>query len=277
MQVRSTIVAAFMSCILCVVGLPVGAANGSATATLLKLLGYDAFVESFAIALGESNKQLELGDDRLALAWELAARETFPSDKMLEEIVSAVAVGLDADHVKAATVFLSSELGMLVTRMEVEAQRPDQSDRVDAEGAAILADLIERDAPRLDAYTRVIEALGAIDSQLAAAMNLNYAIYAGMFQSGSLPYHLSEGEILELVTSQQDMLRSHIHDKIYTMFAYTYRDLSDAELSQYIDFLTSKAGSAVYGAIQLATQEVLSKRARRFGNRLMELQNVQEL
>lgn len=266
-----------MSCVFFTLGFSASAANGNATETLLKLLGYDVFVESFSETLRSTNNQIAGSDTRLAVAWELAASETFPANQMMDEIVSAMDGTLDSDHVVEATEFLSSELGVLVTNMEIEAQRPDESDRVDAQGETILAELIEKKAPRLDAYTDMIDALGAIDNEVAAAMNLNYAIYAGMSQSGKLPYQLSEAEILELVVSQQDMLRAHIRDKIYTMFAYTYRDLSDDQLSDYIGFLTSKAGTAVYGAIHVATEGVLSTRAQRFGNRLMELQNVQEL
>jgi len=221
-----------MSCVFFTLGFSASAANGNATETLLKLLGYDVFVESFSETLRSTNNQIAGSDTRLAVAWELAASETFPANQMMDEIVSAMDGTLDSDHVVEATEFLSSELGVLVTNMEIEAQRPDESDRVDAQGE----------------------------------MNLNYAIYAGMSQSGKLPYQLSEAEILELVVSQQDMLRAHIRDKIYTMFAYTYRDLSDDQLSDYIGFLTSKAGTAVYGAIHVATEGVLSTRAQRFGN-----------
>jgi len=178
-----------MSCVFFTLGFSASAANGNATETLLKLLGYDVFVESFSETLRSTNNQIAGSDTRLAVAWELAASETFPANQMMDEIVSAMDGTLDS----------------------------------------ILAELIEKKAPRLDAYTDMIDALGAIDNEVAAAMNLNYAIYAGMSQSGKLPYQLSEAEILELVVSQQDMLRAHIRDKIYTMFAYTYRDLSLSE------------------------------------------------
>lgn len=277
MQVRR-----YFAGLIVVLGLVLQAGSGNAssrdaTEELLGLLGYDVFVEGVSDALRNTDNAITGDDAGLSVAWDLAAMETFPPHKMMAEIVSAMDGQLDAGDIEAATAFLTSDLGRLVTQMEVDAQRPGQSEIVDTEGAARLAELIASDDARLDAYTRMIEALGAIDSEVASAMNLNYAIYAGMSQSGLLPYRLSEAEILQLVASQQDMIRAHIRDRIYVTFVYTYRDLSDQDLADYIAFLTSDAGRAVYGAISVATEDVMGRRARQFGARLMQLQGVQEL
>jgi|GEM_PF-2871165 len=253
------------------------ASSRDASAELLRLLGYDVYVQGVSEALRDTDNAISGDGSGLSVAWDLAASETFPPEKMLSEIVAAIDGTIDAAHIAEATSFLTSDLGRRVTQLEMEAQKPGQSGRVDQEGAALLAALIASDDDRLEAYTRMIEALGAIDAGVASAMNLNYAIYAGMSQSGLLPYHLSEAELLELVASQRDMMRADIQDQMYMTFAFTYRDLSDQDLAQYMAFLTSKSGRAVYSAINLATDDVMGRRAHLFGARLMQLQGVQEL
>ncbi len=259
------------------VALPAHASNRDATETLLELFGFDAYVESIAEALRETDGVVDQSDTGFAVAWDLAAAQVFPASAMMDEILDALDGSLSASEIDEATMFLTSDLGARVTELEVAAQAPGLSAIVEAEGAEILADLIAEQAPRLDEYTRMIEALGAVDSQVAAAMNLNFAIYSGMSQSGKLPYQLSEAEILGLLAAQQDQMRAQIRDHTYINMAYTYRDLPDQDLSGYIDFLTSDVGRALYGATNLATEQVLGRRARLFGSRLMELQGVQEL
>ena len=244
---------------------------------LLQMLGFDTFVESFAEALRTTDSQFAEADTGLALAWDLAADEVFPAPEVFDEIVTSMEGRLTEDQMAKARDFLLSDLGVLVTEMEVEAQKPGMSGEVNEQGTEILTNLIASDPARLQKFKDMIEALGAIETEVASAMNLNFAIYSGMSQSGKLPYELNEAEILDLVASQQDAIRSHIQDQIYITFAYTYRDLSDDQLSRYIDFLTSEAGRALYAAINLTTEDVISQRAKRFGTRLMELQGVQEL
>ncbi len=256
---------------------PAAAKSGNVTRDLLILLGFDTFVESFSEALRETDNQFTEADSGLAIAWDMAANEVFPAAELLDEIVIAMDGRMNDDDIDSVRTFLMSDLGALVTKMEVKAQVPGIAGEVSERGREILTDLIAEDSKRLKQYQQMIEALGAIDTEVASAMNLNFAIYSGMSQSGKLPYQLSESEILELVMSQQDMIRSHIRDQIFLTFAYTYRDLSDDQLSQYIKFLTSDAGRALYSSVNIATEDVISRRARLFGSRLMELQGVQEL
>ena len=253
------------------------ASNEDASEALLRLLGYEVFIEGISETLRNTDNAMTGTDEGLSVAWDLAATETFAPAQMMSEIVTAVAGQIDPADIDAASAFLNSDLGRKVTEMEKDAQRPGQMDIVTQEGADLLAGLIASGDARLDAYTNMIEALGAIDNEVASAMNLNFAIYAGMSQSGLLPYRLSEAEILQLVASQQDMIRAEIRDGIYTAFVYTYRDLSDEDLAAYTAFLTSKPGRAVYSAVNLATQDVMGDRAKKFGARLMQLQGVQEL
>ena len=245
---------------------------------VLDLIGYRTYLAGFSDALTSAGEQFHGGDPSFVIAWDQAAKEAFPSDALFEEITANMDGLLDEDVLGPSRAFLLSDLGRRVTALEEQAQSAELSmDVINEEGAQILSDLIRTSAGRLDDYKRLIDALGAIDSETASAMNLNYAIQLGMSQSGKLPFSLSEAEILSLVASQEDSIRAQIREQIYINFAYTYYDLSDEDLEAYIAFLTSRAGRSLYSAIQVATETVVSQRATIFGRRLMELQGIQEL
>lgn len=251
-------------------------ARAASTEALLKLIGFDSFVESFVEALRSTDEQISGTDEDANLAWDLAASQVFPPAKLMEEIVASMDGTMDPEDIKEATIFFETGLGKLVTQMEVDAQSLE-SGVVDERGSDVLADLIENNPDRVQAYTDMIDALGAIEAEVAAAMNLNLAIYSGMSRSGRMGFQLSDAEILELVSSQHDMFRSLIRDQIYITFAYTYRNLSDADLRTYTEFLSSGAGKALYSNIHRATEDVFGQRAQLFGERVMELQGVKEL
>ena len=243
----------------------------------LELIGYDTYIEGFVDSLVQSDGQLGGDGSDLSIAWDLAASTVFVPSEMIGEVVVHLDETLKQGDLEAAVDFYQSDLGRLVTEMEVKAQAPGMAQEADARGAEILADLIEREDDRLEAYTGLIEALGALDSGVVTAMNLNFAIYDGMSRSGRLPYQLSEAEILNLVSSQQEKMRSQIRNQLYISFAYTYRDLSDEDLAKYVAFLISDTGRAVYGSLELSMERVLSQRARDFGGKLAEFQGIQEL
>lgn len=252
-------------------------ARASQTANLLELIGFDSAVESFVTALQSPADQLSGGDPSMAVAWELAAEELFPKEDVLEEVVTMIDGAMKAHDIERAIGFFNTRLGKLVTQMEVEAQTGFDPQLVDAEGTRILENLIENDPARLELYTEMLDALSAVDIGVASAMNMNVAIYSGMSRSGQMQFQLSDAEILELVSSQHDQLRATIQQSVYVNTAFTYRDLSDADLRAYTDFLISEAGQGLYGAIHRATEDVYGRRAEQFGKRLMELQGVKEL
>lgn len=277
MHIRSILMALVMAIAASFGGVAALAASSTSTETLLKLLGYDAFVAGVAETISDADNDIAGSDVGFGIAWNQAATQVFSPTEMLNEILLELEGDLEPSEIEAATAFLKSDLGVLVTQMEVEAQAPGRSGQVQEEGAAILAQLIADKAPRLDKYTEMIEAFSSIDSSVAGAMNISFAIYSGMTQSGKMPFEMSEAEILGAIASQENAVRAQVRDNIYLTTAYTYRDLPDADLEEYIAFLTSKTGRALYGAVNLATENVLARRARLFGGKLMDLQGIREL
>lgn len=247
------------------------------TEHLLKLIGFDAFVSALSQSFQDSDNAMAQSDEGFGVAWDLAAKQIFPSDDMFQDITGEIDGSLEAEEIDEMVQFFETGLGKKVTDMEVAAQTGEASLRLEVEGAQILAEMIENDVDRLERYTSMVEALGVVESQVATAMNINFAIMSGMAASGKLPYEMSEEEILGNIASQQDLMRADIQNSVYVTFAFTYQGLSDAELDEYIAFLTSDNGRALYGSINRATETVLNVRAHAFGARLMELQGVQEL
>jgi len=267
---------AALCCVIVLFALPAHAGAGAAR-NLLLAMGFDTYLDSTSASFQAADNPLAADDDAMRRAWVDAAAQVFDPDRMMTDIAADLSEGLGEDDIALLMDFYSGGLGARVTELEVAAQNPANSDRADAQGREILAQLIAAEDPRLDAYQRMSDALGAIDTGAATAMNLSFALLNGIASSGKLPYELSEQQILAIVMGQQDQIRATIQQELFVSFAYTYRDLTDAELEDYTAFLTSDVGRSLYRMLNSATEMVLQDRAHAFGARFMELQSAQSL
>ena len=253
------------------------AQNAERAEALLRIVGIDAFLDSFSAELTDADNPMagSFGDG--SDAWVLAARQHFPSDEMFSDMIALFEGAFEDDELEQLFAFYESPLGLRVTGLEVASQVPEEADRVEAEGAEILAELIRDESPRLAIYEEMIDALSAIDTGLALAMNLNFAVMTGMSGAGDAPFSLGEGDILALIESQRGAMEAAIREQLYVSLAFTYAPLSDEEAQDYTDFLATDAGRGFYRRLNGSVEEIMQVRARAFGARLVELQAGQSL
>lgn len=249
-------------------------ADADRTRALLELIGADAWIESFAEALGRADPEAAADQSH---SWTQAAGEIFQPEAIFDDLVGRMDGQLTDAEVTEIMAFLNSDLGLRVTAMEVEAQNPDIADGVDMAGPVILKDLMADDPDRIAAYQRMMDAIGAVDAGVTGALNMNFAVLSGMSASGRMAYQLSDAEILTLLASQEATIRDRVAQSAMENAAFTYRDLSDADLDGYVAFLETAAGGRIYSLMNSATDDIMAERGRQFGARIVALEGTQEL
>ena len=254
-----------------------GQSHLTRTEDLLRQIGVDAYLVGFAEQIGGADNPMAQSVLDLSDAWTASARVSFAPDDMLHEIAEVMATRLAEDELAALEMFYDSALGRAVTDMEVAAQVPGLASQVKTEGADLLRDLIARDDPRLRQLTALIDALSAVETGVEMAVNLNQAVVSGMVASGRMPFALSGAQIETLVRSQAGLMRGTIREQLFVSLVYTYQSLPDEDLDRYVAFLSSDAGSRFYVELLSAKSEVVGKRARSFGVRLMKLHGTKAL
>ncbi len=95
-------------------------------------------------------------------------------------------------------------------------------------------------------------------SEAGAEVSLALAGVAADSLSQMLPGILASGQAQSLLNSQRDRLREQIEGDLDNTLLYIYRELSDAELEQYLDFARSAAGQAYYQAALQAVRKGLA-------------------
>ena len=150
-----------------------------------------------------------------------------------------------------ALAFFQSELGRKIVAAEVLAGRREQLARY-ANGLP----RIEAGSNRQLLIRHLAQALPA--SEAGAEVSLALAGVAADSLSQMLPGILASGQAQSLLNSQRDRLREQIEGDLDNTLLYIYRELSDAELEQYLDFARSAAGQAYYQAALQAVRKGLA-------------------
>ena len=108
-------------------------------------------------------------------------------------------------------------------------------------------------------------------------LNVSYSISSGMMASGQLPGLTSEEDILEALAMQEPKIRSVVEQNVISSLAYTYRELTDAELRAYAEFLQTEPARAIYSVMDRAIEEVVRRDSRALGRDLIELSTQERL
>ncbi len=150
-----------------------------------------------------------------------------------------------------ALQFFQGEVGSKVITDEIRASRGDQ-----------LA-LYSKGLPRSDAGATRRQLISQLSKALpareaGAEVSLALAGVAADSLSEMLPGMLGEGQTQELLNTQRERLMQQIGNDLDNTLLYVYRDLSDAELQQFVSFAQSPAGQHYYQAALLAVRAAMA-------------------
>lgn len=173
----------------------------------------------------------------------------FAPQAMQDRARSRLAVSLsDSAHTQAMD-FYRSPLGRKIVTLETRAtspasvkemQRGIPSQQIEPQRYTLLRQL-SNTLPALEIGVEVSMALANLAAESANDL------LGGLFQ---VP--------VDLVSTRREDVRNQMIPDLPDTLAYVYRDLSDEELEQYLDWSQSDAGKATYRAMELATKDALN-------------------
>lgn len=173
----------------------------------------------------------------------------FDPQGMQDRARSRLAVSLtDAAHEKAIA-FYRSPLGRKTVMLETRATAPEAvkemqrgipQQQIDPQRYTLLRQL-GTTLPALEIGVEVSMALANL------ATNSANELLGGLFQ---VP--------VDLVGARRENVRSQMLPDLPDTLAYVYRDLSDKELEQYLQWSQTDAGVATYRAMELAAKDALN-------------------
>jgi hypothetical protein len=219
--------------------------------------------------------QREQEDERLTkLSPEARAKfrqviaDAFRSTALYPSAVATVQKWFHEEKLSQVLAWLQSPLGQTITKFEVAPMKPGAIDE--------FLGHLERQPPELERLMllqRVNHATGATELSLEAT----HAVMAGMARgfglSGEMPLEASRaGATKELdKTLYRAQYRELFEANTIAQFVFLYRELSDRELEQYVEFLESDVGRWFGRLITDAFLEATAVASERMGVQLSQL------
>lgn len=163
----------------------------------------------------------------------------FAADAIDRRALQALRENLQAPE--SALAFFQSPLGRKVVASEVLAARREQLAKY-SNGLP----RVEAGSNRQLLVRHLAQALPA--SEAGAEVSLALAGVAADSLDQMLPGILGGGQTQSLLESQRERLMQQMESDLDNTLLYVYRDLSDAELEQYLEFANSSEGKSYYQA-----------------------------
>jgi hypothetical protein len=203
--------------------------------------------------------------DELLSALRSAARESFGPAAMQDDMVRGIAARLTVGEMRKALVWLDTDLGRRMTRVEELA-----SEQLTPEALQSYAEGMKR-RPLAPRRGELIAALAAATKAVEGSANIiegvALGIAVGMDSLQPAQKRLGMAALTEQLRQAMppDKIREAIGAVTPVMYAYTYRDVSDADLEAYLAFNRSNSGVRYNDAMMGALTEALAKAGLRVG------------
>jgi hypothetical protein len=190
------------------------------------------------------------------------AAESYTAEGLRRRVRDALKANYDEKRLRAMLATASTPLAKKMTKLEL-AQPSD------AELAAYAQSLVRNPLPaqRQALLEQLIEATDAagMGTQIALASMRALALSAG----GGDPKQAAE--IDRTLESQRPALAANIRKGALVPMGYTYREATDAELTEYVQFYQSEHGKWFTAVVSGAIAEEIKSASGQFGDKIVAL------
>ena len=224
-------------------------------------------------SMPEHIRQMFAGDtaaklsDRQLKAVTAAAERGFRIDVFEAPALNALAVNLDAATLKKADTFLTSDVGRRMVAADVATATLDEPtiDKI-MKGDLTAPSTPQRDAlfDKLEHASRSTESTVQIFISMGQAVAIGTAVGAGGDPSAVAASARKSGD-----DSRVD-LEKNMREPLRRYLAYSYRDMSDADLKHMLSFLESAPGKRYVSAYIASLGAGFDAMGRRCGEQLGE-------
>ena len=230
---------------------PVAAQSDAEVAALFDAMGLPQMIETmreeginYGAEIGEG-----LFQGRTSADWDDAVETIYDANKMKSRVLTQLTAELEGDDVAAMQDFFGSDFGQQVVTLEIAARRALLDDSIETASKEVAALAMADETPRYQLVTEFIDANDLVETNVAGALNSNFAFYRGLMQGGAMGDEMGEDEILATLWGQEPEIRQSTVEWVYSFLMLAYQPLSDEALQQYIDFSNSDAGQQINAAM----------------------------
>jgi hypothetical protein len=223
---------------------PAVSAPATTSAQIMRSMGLDQLFVQFGRNMAGGPRGQGVKDEDFLVAWEAVTRDIFAREELNSRLVRMLDRGLDAAELARVQDFLASPFGSRITRLEQQAQAtpPERQIAAIARGQTLY---LGAPAERRALLEELLALSGAeVTFAMLGESIRGMAIGRHLFAHGD--FDIPWEEIDALVAARLAGMRQSLAEASRGALALTYHELSDAELTAYLEFLRSPATRKFY-------------------------------
>lgn len=177
------------------------------------------------------------------------SNQRFAPQGMSDRAQARLALALDQESHRQAVDFYAGALGRKIVNLETQAT------------SATSVAAMQRGIPEMNVSTERLDTLRQLSVSLPA-LELGVEVSMALANLATQSANDLLGGLFQvpgnMVDTRRDTLRGQMQPDLPNTLAYVYRDLSDAELKQYLQWAQSEAGRNTSRAMELAAKDALN-------------------
>jgi len=198
--------------------------------------------------------------------WVSKLNEIYSSDSMQEFFRNELLKLNIFEDVENAVDFYETTFGKKLIKNELTTRKVLKSELGKAEAKKIFNQLKYFKPNRLKVYQKIIEENHYIEDNVSSSMNSNLAFYQGY--SLSLPsdkQRLLEAEIISKIWANEIETRKRMTEWVMSFTSYNYKDLTNNELNNLLDFSKSLPSKRLNNTINYILDKAFEDQSYRLG------------
>jgi hypothetical protein len=252
------------------------AADRGKLAAFIEVTGYGVVIES--LQEGAMSGPGLVGDapDTFGKQYASLAEEVFDPAQMQARALDILAAVMPDELVDAGADFYASDLGQRLVAAENEGHMTPAETKYQT-GSQLVEAMLAASDPRIELFRSLNDAVGSQEVSIRAVVEIQVRFLLAAAAAGVLPQGPEEGELRAMLTAQAEA--NAAQNEIYGLIAnaYTYRDVSTADLEAYLEALRTPRMQQVYEVLNATQFQVMIERYEMLGARLGELTPQQDL
>lgn len=245
-------------------------------AAFLQVTGYDVVITSLQQAAMAGPGMVGDAPQTFGQQYREAAEEVFEPELMVNRALDILAAVMTEPLVQAGADFYASDLGQRLVAAE-NAAHMQGSDVKFEQGQEILAEATRANPQRVEVLKAMNAAIGSEEVGRRAIVEIQLRFILAAQAAGALPQGPTEEDLRGALTAQAQA--NAAQSALYALIsnAYTYRDVSDADLDAYLQALRTPEMQQVYEILNATQYQVMMERYQALGQRLGGMAPQQDL
>jgi hypothetical protein len=203
------------------------------------------------------------------------AKSVYQLEAMERDFKRLLTQNLSIPDANEILLFYQKPLGKVASELEVSARIAISDTHIEEMAKIKLKEAVKSKNKRLDEIESVIKTLELVEQNLIGAYAAQFAFMYELSKLGVI--ELSKQEMIDLITNDEEKLKSEILEWLMAFSHMAYAPMNDKEFSDYSDFSKSELGIALNKALFSVYNEMAKDQSQRLASILGEFMKSEDL